>query len=90
MLKIVMDGCLHVAPTNTNQQRILDISCGTGTWCIDMGGTYPGGRDYRQRSEYSESCHSHVDRLVSQLSDMTSWIKLTVSIRSYVAYGQKP
>lgn len=35
------DGYLHLAPINWHPQRILDIGCGTGTWCIEMADAYP-------------------------------------------------
>jgi 2-polyprenyl-3-methyl-5-hydroxy-6-metoxy-1,4-benzoquinol methylase len=28
---------LHVAPIDSQPQRILDVGCGTGIWSIDMG-----------------------------------------------------
>ncbi|EED22002.1 conserved hypothetical protein [Talaromyces stipitatus ATCC 10500] len=34
------DGYLHLAPINPYPQRILDIGCGTGTWCIEMADSY--------------------------------------------------
>ncbi|KAK8872335.1 methyltransferase LaeA [Apiospora arundinis] len=34
---------LHVRPLLCNEpQRILDLGCGTGIWCIDMADQYPG------------------------------------------------
>lgn len=35
------DGYLHLAPINWHPQRILDIGCGTGAWCIEMSDAYP-------------------------------------------------
>lgn len=35
------DGYLHLAPIDWCLQRILDIGCGTGTWCIEMADSYP-------------------------------------------------
>ncbi|QGA18160.1 hypothetical protein EYB26_005841 [Talaromyces marneffei] len=35
------DYYLHLAPINWHPQRILDIGCGTGTWCIEMADAYP-------------------------------------------------
>ncbi|KAK4241320.1 hypothetical protein C8A03DRAFT_41263 [Achaetomium macrosporum] len=43
ILKMVMDGRLHLAPFSRTQppRKILDIATGTGTWAIDMGDLYP-------------------------------------------------
>lgn len=38
---LAADGCLHLAPINWHPQRILDIGCGTGTWCIEIADAYP-------------------------------------------------
>ena len=35
------NGNLHLAPINWHPQRVLDIGCGTGTWCIEMADAYP-------------------------------------------------
>lgn len=34
-------GYLHLASITWHPQRILDIGCGTGTWCIEMADAYP-------------------------------------------------
>lgn len=42
LFNLVYDGKMHFAPlAGTAGDRILDIGAGTGTWCIDMGDTYP-------------------------------------------------
>lgn len=38
---IAADGFLHLAPIKWHPQRILDVGCGTGTWCIEMADAYP-------------------------------------------------
>ncbi|PCG98083.1 Hypothetical protein PENO1_059970 [Penicillium occitanis (nom. inval.)] len=38
---LAADGYLHLAPINWHLQRILDVGCGTGTWCIEMADAYP-------------------------------------------------
>lgn len=38
---IASDGHLHLAPIDWSPQRVLDIGCGTGTWCIEMADLYP-------------------------------------------------
>ncbi|KAF2632418.1 S-adenosyl-L-methionine-dependent methyltransferase [Macroventuria anomochaeta] len=41
MFLILLDNKLHLAPIE-NPQRILDLGCGTGIWCIDMADEHPG------------------------------------------------
>jgi methylase of polypeptide subunit release factors len=41
MLTLLMNGKLHLAPIGPFPQRILDVGCGTGIWCIDTGDLYP-------------------------------------------------
>lgn len=41
LITTALDGQLHIAPIESNPQRILDLGCGTGKWCIDMGDLYP-------------------------------------------------
>jgi cyclopropane fatty-acyl-phospholipid synthase-like methyltransferase len=43
ILKMVMDGRLHLAPFSREEppRKVLDIATGTGTWAIDMGDLYP-------------------------------------------------
>lgn len=38
---LATDGYLHLAPIDWHLQRILDIGCGTGTWCVEMADAYP-------------------------------------------------
>ncbi|KAK4104071.1 S-adenosyl-L-methionine-dependent methyltransferase [Parathielavia hyrcaniae] len=43
IMKIVMDGRLHLAPFSPTcpPRKVLDIATGTGTWAIEMGDKYP-------------------------------------------------
>ncbi|XPS73865.1 hypothetical protein M3J07_005988 [Ascochyta lentis] len=41
MFLILLDNKLHLAPIQ-NPQRILDLGCGTGIWCMDMADEHPG------------------------------------------------
>ncbi|KZM27185.1 hypothetical protein ST47_g1708 [Ascochyta rabiei] len=41
MFLILLDNKLHLAPI-ANPQRILDLGCGTGIWCMDMADEHPG------------------------------------------------
>ena len=34
---LIIGGKLTTAPIGKNPQRILDVGCGTGIWCIDAG-----------------------------------------------------
>lgn len=40
LITTALDGQLHIAPIESNPQRILDLGCGTGKWCIGMGDLY--------------------------------------------------
>ncbi len=37
MLKVATDDKLLYAPIGDDPTRILDLGCGTGRWCVDMG-----------------------------------------------------
>lgn len=41
LVQLINDGQIHQAPIAKNPQGILDIGCGRGLWCIDMGDVYP-------------------------------------------------
>src|SRR5262245_37840179 len=41
MFLIMLTNKLHLAPL-THPQRILDLGCGTGIWCIDTADEHPG------------------------------------------------
>jgi SAM-dependent methyltransferase len=43
IIKMVMDGRLHLAPFSDDcpPRRVLDIATGTGIWAIEMGDKYP-------------------------------------------------
>lgn len=43
VIKMVMDGRLHLAPFSDDRppRRVLDIATGTGIWAIEMGDKYP-------------------------------------------------
>ncbi|AEO62416.1 uncharacterized protein THITE_133689 [Thermothielavioides terrestris NRRL 8126] len=43
ILKMVMDGRLHLAPFSRDHppRKVLDIATGTGNWAIEMGDLYP-------------------------------------------------
>jgi metalloendopeptidase OMA1, mitochondrial len=43
IIKMVMDGRLHLAPFTQRRQpgKVLDIATGTGLWAIEMGDQYP-------------------------------------------------
>ncbi|KAL1836286.1 hypothetical protein VTJ49DRAFT_5332 [Mycothermus thermophilus] len=43
LLKLVMDGRLHLAPFSRSNppRKVLDIATGTGDWAIEMGDQYP-------------------------------------------------
>jgi metalloendopeptidase OMA1, mitochondrial len=43
ILKMVMDGRLHISPFSRAHppRKVLDIATGTGTWAIEMGDMYP-------------------------------------------------
>ncbi|KAK4033229.1 hypothetical protein C8A01DRAFT_19796 [Parachaetomium inaequale] len=43
ILKMVMDGRLHLSPFSRARppQKVLDIATGTGSWAIEMGDKYP-------------------------------------------------
>ncbi|KAL2264836.1 hypothetical protein VTJ83DRAFT_7346 [Remersonia thermophila] len=43
LLKLAMDGQIHLAPFSRSNppRRVLDIATGTGTWAIEMGDQYP-------------------------------------------------
>ena len=34
---LIIGGKLTTAPIGKNPQRILDVGCGTGIWCINAG-----------------------------------------------------
>ncbi|CZR67798.1 related to methyltransferase [Phialocephala subalpina] len=38
---LIIGGRLTTAPIGKSPQRILDVGCGTGIWCIDIGDEYP-------------------------------------------------
>ncbi len=43
ILKMVMDGRLHLSPFSRAHppRKVLDIATGTGSWAIEMGDKYP-------------------------------------------------
>jgi len=43
IIKMVMDGRLHLAPFTQAQppRKVLDIATGTGNWAVEMGDRYP-------------------------------------------------
>ncbi|EAQ92443.1 hypothetical protein CHGG_00678 [Chaetomium globosum CBS 148.51] len=43
IIKMIMDGRLHLAPFSDDRppRRVLDIATGTGIWAIEMGDKYP-------------------------------------------------
>ncbi|KAK8432683.1 putative SAM dependent methyltransferase [Phyllosticta citricarpa] len=41
MMRILLDGRLHLAPLSEEPQRILDVGCGTGIWSIDFADEHP-------------------------------------------------
>lgn len=43
ILKMVMDGRLHISPFSSAHppRKVLDIATGTGSWAIEMGDKYP-------------------------------------------------
>lgn len=43
IMKLVMDGRLHLSPFSRQHppQKILDIGTGTGIWAIEMGDQFP-------------------------------------------------
>lgn len=41
MFSILLGNKLYLAPIE-NPQRVLDLGCGTGIWCIDMADEHPG------------------------------------------------
>jgi len=44
LLTLRAGGRLHLAPIDSNPQRILDLGTGTGIWAIDMGDLYPSAQ----------------------------------------------
>ncbi|KAI9684766.1 MAG: hypothetical protein M1829_000141 [Trizodia sp. TS-e1964] len=41
MLRLILDGRIHLAPIGKEPRRILDIGTGSGIWAIEMGDEYP-------------------------------------------------
>ncbi|KAK8169402.1 S-adenosyl-L-methionine-dependent methyltransferase [Phyllosticta citrichinensis] len=41
MMRILLDDRLHLAPLQTDPQRVLDVGCGTGIWSIDFADENP-------------------------------------------------
>jgi ubiquinone/menaquinone biosynthesis C-methylase UbiE len=40
----LLDKRRYLAPIGDNPQRILDLGCGTGIWCVDMADKFPGAQ----------------------------------------------
>lgn len=38
----LLDKKHFLAPIGDNPQRILDLGCGTGIWCMDVADRFPG------------------------------------------------
>ncbi|EOD50701.1 Sam dependent methyltransferase [Neofusicoccum parvum] len=67
MYKILLDDKLLLAPIGDNDQKVLDVGCGTGIWAIDFAEEYPDsdvtGIDLSpiQPSLLPSNCHFVVD-----------------------------
>ena len=41
MLTLLLDNKLYLAPVQESCQRVLDLGCGTGIWCMDFADSHP-------------------------------------------------